>query len=67
MRKITLPDWNDLPDAVRMALADEGRFYEPDYGGDIAVAVYNKLRDLLADLNLDVPDPRQPKLDLPDP
>lgn len=67
MRIIDLPEWNDLPETIRMALAIEGEFYEPDYGADIALAVYNKLRTLLDGLNLDRPDPAEPRLDLPDP
>lgn len=41
-----LPDWNDLPEELRVALASEGRLWcEPGLGGDAALAIYNVLRD----------------------
>lgn len=66
MRTINLPDWNDLPEDVRVALADEGRFWVPHYGGDFALAIYNKLREKLDGLNLDVPDLDQRRIIWPE-
>lgn len=67
MRTIALPEWNDLPQEVRSALVNEGEYWDAFIGGDMAHALYLKLRTLLDGLNLDAPDPCQTRLDLPDP
>lgn len=66
MRTITLPDWNDLPEPVRMALIEEGLSWDGDLGGDMTVNIYAKLKQQLDGLNLDIPDD-EPLLPLPDP
>ena len=62
MRTITLPDWNDLPEPVRMAVCDEARAWDEHIGGDMAVNVYRKLKDMLYGLNLDNPAEDEPML-----
>lgn len=66
MRSIALPEWNDLPEAVRMEVCEEGRRWDAFIGDDIAHAVYLKLRELLDGLNLDVPDPQQGRIIWPE-
>lgn len=44
MTSEALPDWNDLPQGLRSALVKEREFYDQDFGGDCAVAIYNVLK-----------------------
>ena len=47
VRTILLPEWNDLPDHIRMALVDTGDYWDVTMGGDLAVNIYNVLRSHL--------------------
>lgn len=55
MKTIDLPEWNDLPEEVRVTLVREGEYWDAFIGGDMAHAIYVKLRGLLEGLNLDEP------------
>jgi hypothetical protein len=55
---IPMPDWNDLPDDVRVKFVAEGRFYvcHDDaccgghcVGGDCSLAMYNMFCEVMAD------------------
>lgn len=48
-----LPDWNDLPADLRIKLCETAEFYEAVHGGQIALEVYNVLKD-------DLPPPTFP-------
>ncbi len=40
-----LPDWNDLPESLRVALVNQAEWYcVHGLGGDAALAIYNVLR-----------------------
>ena len=40
-----LPDWNDLPEALRVKLAETAEGFDPDWGGDLIVNLYRDLRE----------------------